>query len=75
MAEHEPGRGKAAVDFRKSRELVVRVVDAPGRIWSGSNSLYSRTPSGCGVLGPASGLTPALARPPAGQRGAILRES
>jgi hypothetical protein len=33
----------AAVGFRKSRELVVRIVDAPDRIWSGSSSLYSRT--------------------------------
>jgi len=73
--KHEPGRAKAAVSIRKSRDLVLRVVDVPDRIWSGSNSLYSRTPSGCGVLGPASGLTPGAGPPPAGPPGAILRES
>jgi hypothetical protein len=65
----EPGRGKAAVGFRKSRELVVRVVDAPDRILSGSNSLYSRTPSGCGELGSASGLTPGAGPPTASEPG------
>ena len=35
--------------------LVVRVVDHPGSHMVGSDSLHSPTPSGCGVLGPASG--------------------
>jgi hypothetical protein len=35
--------------------LVVRVVDHSGSHMVGSDSLHSPTPSGCGVLGPASG--------------------
>jgi hypothetical protein len=68
-AKHEPGRGRAAVSFRRSRDLVVRVVDAPDRIWSGSSSVHGPTPSGCGMLGPASGLTPGGGPPTAGQPG------